>query len=490
MSQRKCSRIPRAASSRCQRQAIGPTESAMIAIAPKKYPSFASRRMCSRLADVDLPEDVGDTEAGDDQPADRRARGHPARGRCGSRRGEPPRARAAQRRDRVLDVLAASAPGRAAATAPRRRPAPRPAAAAARDSARDRRSAGGRGGSGCSCRSARRPGRAGTRRGSRPPARRRCGRRRGGARGCRAGRARAARCRRGRPRPRRKRRTWRRRISRCRSSLSSWQSAIDGEHVGEVRLVAGNGDVVERAVAAAHDPMLVDRARDGVVVRRDHAALAGSDVLRRVEREAGGRREAADLAAAVGALDRVGGVLDHGQAEREERVEVGGLAGKVDGQDRLRPSARRARATSSGSMFRSLSRTSAKTGVAPVWTITFAVAGHVIGVVITSSPGPTPSATSARCSAAVPDVTASACFASTYSAKRRSSSAARGPVVSQPERSVSVTASISSSPTAGGWNERNVSRRVEESSCTGEAYCPYGRDRQCQAHAWHCQTPG
>ena len=39
-------------------------------------------------------------------------------------------------------------------------------------------------------------------------------------------------------------------------------------------------------------------------------------------------------------------------------------------------------------MFRSPSRTSAKTGVAPAWTITFAVAGQVIGVVITSSPGP------------------------------------------------------------------------------------------------------
>ena len=39
-------------------------------------------------------------------------------------------------------------------------------------------------------------------------------------------------------------------------------------------------------------------------------------------------------------------------------------------------------------MFRSESRTSTKTGRAPQWTITFAVAGHVIGVVITSSPGP------------------------------------------------------------------------------------------------------
>ena len=109
-------------------------------------------------------------------------------------------------------------------------------------------------------------------------------------------------------------------------------------------------------------------------------------------------------------------------------------------------------------MLRSPARTSTKTGVAPVWTITFAVAGQVIGVVITSSPGSTPSATSARCIAAVPDATASTCFASRYSAIRSSSNAAFGPVVSQPERSVSATASISSSPIAGGWKPSGVSR--------------------------------
>ena len=40
------------------------------------------------------------------------------------------------------------------------------------------------------------------------------------------------------------------------------------------------------------------------------------------------------------------------------------------------------------------------------------LAGQVMGVVITSSPGPTPSATSARCIAAVPEATASTCSAS------------------------------------------------------------------------------
>ena len=105
------------------------------------------------------------------------------------------------------------------------------------------------------------------------------------------------------------------------------------------------------------------------------------------------------------------GVLDDREPERPQRVEVARLAGEVDGHDRLRPLGDGS-ATRAGSMFRSESRTSANTGVAPQWTITFAVAGQVIGLVITSSPGPTPSATSERCSAAVPEETASTCFAS------------------------------------------------------------------------------
>src|SRR5437870_9826234 len=122
-------------------------------------------------------------------------------------------------------------------------------------------------------------------------------------------------------------------------------------------------------------------------------------------------------------------------------------------------------------MFRSESTTSANTGVAPAWTITFAVAGQVIGVVITSSPGPTPTLRSARWRAAVPEATARTCSAPTYSAKRRSSSAALGPVVSQPERSVSATASISSSPIAGGWNPSILALFSDETSCTDlEAY--------------------
>src|ERR1700751_1277878 len=54
---------------------------------------------------------------------------------------------------------------------------------------------------------------------------------------------------------------------------------------------------------------------------------------------------------------------------------------------------------------------------------------------------------------------------------RASSSAVRGPVVSQPDRSVSATASISASVIAGGWNERNSDRFAETYGiCGDEAY--------------------
>ncbi len=174
----------------------------------------------------------------------------------------------------------------------------------------------------------------------------------------------------------------------------------------------GRDLVVVRPVAAPRQPHVADRLGDVVVVRRDEPSLAGGDVLRRVEREARRLREPADLAAAVARLGRVGRVLDDGEAERVQRVEVARLAGEVDGQDRLRARPDDAPGRAPESMLRSSSRTSQKTGVAPQCSITFAVAGQVIGVVITSSPGPTPTASSARCSAAVPEVTASTCSAS------------------------------------------------------------------------------
>src|SRR5262249_38517728 len=92
------------------------------------------------------------------------------------------------------------------------------------------------------------------------------------------------------------------------------------------------------------------------------------------------------------------------------------------------------------------------TGVAPQCSITLAVATKVSGVVITSSPGPTPRPASARWSAAVHEFVATACSQPTYSANSCSKRLVFGPVPSQPERSVSTTSSISSSPIAGAPN--------------------------------------
>ena len=95
---------------------------------------------------------------------------------------------------------------------------------------------------------------------------------------------------------------------------------------------------------------------------------------------------------------------------------------------------------------------SAKTGVAPVCRIAFTVAGQVNELVTTSLPAPTPAATSERCSASVHDDVAMAWGTPVRSAKRCSSSAVRGPDVSQPERIVATTDSISSAPITGGEN--------------------------------------
>ena len=64
-----------------------------------------------------------------------------------------------------------------------------------------------------------------------------------------------------------------------------------------------------------------------------------------------------------------------------------------------------AAAIASGSMFWS-SRTSANTGVAPTATIVAVEATNEFGGVITSSPGPRPSARMPRISASVPELSA------------------------------------------------------------------------------------
>ena len=73
--------------------------------------------------------------------------------------------------------------------------------------------------------------------------------------------------------------------------------------------------------------------------------------------------------------------------------------------------------------------TSTSTGRAPASATTFAVAGNVYAGTITSSPGPIPSASTARWSAAVPEETATAWGTSQARASSASNSATFGPIV-------------------------------------------------------------
>src|SRR5215510_9391386 len=76
---------------------------------------------------------------------------------------------------------------------------------------------------------------------------------------------------------------------------------------------------------------------------------------------------------------------------------------------------------------------------------------------MTSSPAPIPNATNAKCNPDVAEFTANAYGARTYSPNSRSNLAVLGPVVSQPELSVSITSAISSLPMAGRLNGINES---------------------------------
>src|SRR5690349_18533779 len=88
---------------------------------------------------------------------------------------------------------------------------------------------------------------------------------------------------------------------------------------------------------------------------------------------------------------------------------------------------------------------STRTGVAPTYRIALMVAANVNGVVMTSSPGPMPLASSAMCNAVVPEETAMACLILNASEKACSNLAVRGPMASMPESRTSITADFSAS---------------------------------------------
>src|SRR5437773_2488870 len=86
----------------------------------------------------------------------------------------------------------------------------------------------------------------------------------------------------------------------------------------------------------------------------------------------------------------------------------------------------------SGSIVSVAGSTSTKTGVAPLLTIAATVGAHVLLTVMTSSPGPTPNASSASQRASVPLATATPCRTRQYFANSRSSSATASPRMNRP----------------------------------------------------------
>ena len=162
-------------------------------------------------------------------------------------------------------------------------------------------------------------------------------------------------------------------------------------------------------------------------------------------------------------VGRVGGVLDQGDpvldAERTELVDRRRVAAEMHGDDRLR--ARRDPRLDVGRVEHRVGsdRRSRRTPArAPQYTAAFAVATNVIDGTITSSPGPTPAARYARCSAAVHDEVAIACRTPRCSANASSNAWILGPIVSQPDRSASVTAAKSSSSSTR--SNRGMTSRV------------------------------
>ena len=161
----------------------------------------------------------------------------------------------------------------------------------------------------------------------------------------------------------------------------------------------------ERAPAVVAEPP--HRVGDAARRRRDRAALARRDDLARVEDEAAEHAEraarptAAPRAPSAPAASSTSG--RSGSSSTSARP-----AEQVHRQDGLRPRRRRPR-RAPGRGSSSPGRRRRAPARRPASATTFAVAGNVYAGTSTSSPGCSSSASTARCSAAVPDETATAC---------------------------------------------------------------------------------
>ena len=104
----------------------------------------------------------------------------------------------------------------------------------------------------------------------------------------------------------------------------------------EIGAAAGRGT----GPAAAGRVEVVAEIREGLVVREDRAAFAGGEILARLKTETSTDTRRADGLAAPRCERSLAGVLEEresaGLGEGCERVEVGGGAGDVDGEEELR----------------------------------------------------------------------------------------------------------------------------------------------------------
>ena len=97
-----------------------------------------------------------------------------------------------------------------------------------------------------------------------------------------------------------------------------------------------------------------------------------------------------------------------------------------------------------GHRFQVSASLSMKTGVAPTYRIGLAVATNVNEEHSTSSPTPTPSSTSPRCSAAVPDTSATPCAAPVAAQMSASNPVMFGPVGATQLSSIALCTKFSS----------------------------------------------
>src|SRR4051794_23921445 len=143
------------------------------------------------------------------------------------------------------------------------------------------------------------------------------------------------------------------------------------------------------------------------------------------------------------------------------------------------------RSTSAGSRFSVAGSMSAKTGVAPRRAIASAVALNVNAGQITSSPGPTPSASSTRTSASVPLAQLTVSCVPSSSAASRSKASTSGPKMNRPVSSVRANASCSfgiSGAYCALTSTWGIDMAGSHRSRAAPAQCPQGDRREDREH--------